>query len=633
MTEGLRITPRAYQQEAHDAVIGHWQSDGLMPCLVEMPTGSGKSIVVAMLAETFRKTTGKRVLCIQPSKELTEQNGAKFGALGGKFCYYSASVRKDLSASVVYCTPLTIVNKIEDIAHEVGAIIIDEAHVVNRGGVYEKIVDACAGVPVVGLTATPYRTDEGYIFRTWPDGKINGDAEALTPFFSALVHRNTARDMLGMGHTCKLVVGDVSAGYDTSSLSSSRQSDYSARSIKSAVERGDITEAIIGDVLTKTRECEGVLVFAASVAHARQILEFLPASSAMITGTTRRADRERIVERFKARAFRYLVSVGTLTTGFDATHVDAIAILRPTKSPGLYQQMVGRGSRNHEGKPECVVYDYTAGDHANLSVVVVGGDLYEPKISDARTSEGSEPVLATCPACGVTCVHYLKAGEEFADYELDEHGYFVMHAQSVPAREKSVSFFDDTGRVTHVETMMHSFATGETIVDTIENEYSGVPDVVDLPGIYTRSCKNPKCDHRWDYRICKGCGAQNDIAARVCRSCKRMIIDPGDKLALAPKLKKDLVKRFSKMVEDGPQTSKVRDVGVRNTTSGAGNPMTELTFFTDSGPITAYLVDLGKPWTESKIRKMRELWRKCGGNPTWVTWEVKKGFNEILDMG
>src|SRR5699024_9420799 len=119
------------------------------------------------------------------------------------------------------------------------------------------------------------------------------------------------------------------------------------------------------------------------------------------------------------------------------------------------------------------------------------------------------------------------------------------------------------------------------------------------PGIYTRSCKNPKCDHRWDYRICKGCGAQNDIAARVCRSCKRMIIDPGDKLALAPKLKKDLVKRFSKMVEDGPQTSKVRDVGVRNTTSGAGNPMTELTFFTDSGPITAYLVDLGKPWTES----------------------------------
>src|SRR5699024_75819 len=128
------------------------------------------------------------------------------------------------------------------------------------------------------------------------------------------------------------------------------------------------------------------------------------------------------------------------------------------------------------------------------------------------------------PACGVTCVHYLKAGEEFADYELDEHGYFVMHAQSVPAREKSVSFFDDTGRVTHVETMMHSFATGETILDTIENEYSGVPDVVDLPGIYTRSCKNPKCDHRWDYRICKGCGAQNDIAARVCRSCKRMII-------------------------------------------------------------------------------------------------------------
>lgn len=91
---------------------------------------------------------------------------------------------------------------------------------------------------------------------------------------------------------------------------------------------------------------KGVMIFAATVEHAKEIVGLLPAEdAALITGDTPCAERDVLIEDFKAQRFRYLVNVAVLTTGFDAPHVDLIAILRPTESVSLYQQIVGRGLR------------------------------------------------------------------------------------------------------------------------------------------------------------------------------------------------------------------------------------------------------------------------------------------------
>lgn len=91
---------------------------------------------------------------------------------------------------------------------------------------------------------------------------------------------------------------------------------------------------------------KGVMIFAATVEHAKEIVGLLPTEdAALITGDTPGAERDVLIENFKAQRFRYLVNVAVLTTGFDAPHVDLIAILRPTESVSLYQQIVGRGLR------------------------------------------------------------------------------------------------------------------------------------------------------------------------------------------------------------------------------------------------------------------------------------------------
>src|SRR5690606_14982713 len=135
----------------------------------------------------------------------------------------------------------------------------------------------------------------------------------------------------------------------------------------------------------------GVMIFAATVEHAKEITGLLPdGEAALITGETPGPERDRLIHDFKARKFKYLVNVSVLTTGFDAPHVDVIAILRPTESVSLYQQIIGRGLRLDKAKKDCFILDYTG----------VGHDIYSPQISDKKPQSDSVPVQVTCPKCG-----------------------------------------------------------------------------------------------------------------------------------------------------------------------------------------------------------------------------------------
>jgi DNA repair protein RadD len=153
-----------------------------------------------------------------------------------------------------------------------------------------------------------------------------------------------------------------------------------------------LTPLIIKNIIdiTESYGRQGVMIFSSTVRHAQEILSYLPEGEAeIILGDTDNKDRDQITQNFKDKKIKYLVNVSVLTTGFDAPHVDVIAILRPTESVGLYQQIIGRGLRLSEGKEDCFILDYTG----------MGHDIYSPEVGDKRPSKESEAVKVVCPEC------------------------------------------------------------------------------------------------------------------------------------------------------------------------------------------------------------------------------------------
>lgn len=165
------------------------------------------------------------------------------------------------------------------------------------------------------------------------------------------------------------------------------------------------------------------MIFAATVEHAKEILSLLPQDeAALVSADTPSHERDTLISRFKQQQLRYMVNVAVLTTGFDAPHVDLIAILRPTESVSLYQQIVGRGLRLFAGKTECLILDYAGNPH----------DLYLPEVGTKKPNPKSKPVQVFCPVCqfantfwgivdtdGDIIEHY---GRRCQGWELNEHG-------------------------------------------------------------------------------------------------------------------------------------------------------------------------------------------------------------------
>ena len=190
------LKPRFYQQDAHDAAMD-WMKKNDAPCLLSLPTGSGKSIIVAMLAETLHKISGgKRVLCLCPSKELTQQNFDKYISIGGKASIYSASISKSMRHPVIFATEQSFLKIAEKFAHEFCAIVQDECH--KQAGTFLEIVrifrEANHNMRIVGLSATPYIMNKGYVFELTEKNQIVSDA--IDPFFKKQVYSISAEKLI-----------------------------------------------------------------------------------------------------------------------------------------------------------------------------------------------------------------------------------------------------------------------------------------------------------------------------------------------------------------------------------------------------------------------------------------------------
>lgn len=587
------LVPRWYQESAHDAVINHWRASTL-PVVVEAATGAGKSVIVAMLAKTLHDLSGgKRVLCLAPSAILTEQNHEKYLAIGEKASIYSASISKSLRHQVIFATPLTFKKVARRLGGEFAGVIVDECHGITDSikQIIEDMRQSAPTLRVCGLSATPYRLQTGFIFGVDPDGKALNESVARDPYFHQCVYSIGARMLLDLGFLTPLRAGEINASkYETDGLKVQSNGQFSTATVKAAFEGwGRRTAAIVADVVAQTQDATGVMLFAATRQHAKEIMASLhPDNSALITGETPKAEREKIVKDFKSRKFLYLVSVGTLTTGFDAPNVSHIAILRATESVSLLQQIMGRGMRLYDGKTECVVFDYAG----NFEKHCPDGDLYAPQVKAAYQSEGGDPVEAVCESCNR--VNMFSARPNDSGFLIDANGYFAD-------------------------------LTGERIV-TQNHKGEEVP----MPAHFGRRCQHShlrtgeRCDYYWSCKVCPVCDHANDIAARYCTGCKCELINPGDKLIeMHQAHKKDPTK---------PQTEEVLSITYTRGVSRSGNDMITAEVTTPRRKFPIYLLE-NSTWTAQKRMAFSLATDEFTVQPRTITYVKKGDFWEALGFG
>ena len=487
---------RDYQQEAVDAAW-QWMTKCYDPCCMELATAAGKSYILASLAHRLNQHSGKKVLILGPNKEICEQNHEKYLLTGEPASIFSASLnRKETRHPVVFGSPLTVIKSIEKFKNY-AAVFIDECHMLTTSikEIIERMRESNPRLRVVGVSATPFRMNTGYIFREHYIKGIMTDEECIDPYFAKLVYSIEPRFLIAKGFLTEPVVGYVDDKYDTSGLVMDNKGQWTKDSIdKAFIGQGRKTARIIADVVEKSQHRNCVMIFCSTIQHAEEAMESLPPEiSYIVTGKTSKKERENIIASAKNGKIKYLVSVGALTTGVDIPRVDVVAMLRKTESASLFQQCVGRGMRLFDGKQNCMLLDYAE----NIDYFFPHGDIFEPEIRATRKCESSQ-ITVICPTCGN---HNEFAARFNPDgFDIDSEGYFVDLAGSR--------------------------------IEAEEGKF--------LPAHYGRRCQGfhiiggrfTQCSHKWSFKVCEDCGHENDIAARYCTRCRAEIVDPNRSLVL-----------------------------------------------------------------------------------------------------
>lgn len=582
---------RDYQQTAHDSVID-WARVCTEPCLIEAATGAGKSHIIAAIAQTLHRISkGKHILCIAPSAELVVQNREKYVATGNQASVFSASLgAKELRHPVVFGTPGTIKNKIHRFGAQFCAVVVDECHGITPTirHIIERMQEANPHLRVIGLSATPYRMRTGYIYRLDEHGRPVSEQQTSGPYFMRLVSKITAPELIARGFLTPPVIGSINAdGYQTLGMALNRQGKFDAAEVDQAfVGQGRKTSAVIADVVEQAQNRRGVIIFAATVQHARECMESLPPHlSAIVTGGTPKGERASILRRFKAQQIKYIVNVAVLTTGFDAPHVDVVALLRATESVGLLQQIIGRGLRVSPGKADCLILDYAE----NIERHCPDGDVFAPEVRASMSAAGEVSVKAQCPDCGVE--NEFAARKNDAGFQISAEGYFLDLDGHPVETEQGAGFPAHYGRRCRA---YHPAPGGKML----------------------------QCSYRWTFKECPCCLKDNDIAARYCCACKAELVDPNEKLRIEFKAHKKDPTQI--------QCDRVLSLQFGTTIARSGRECIKADFVTEYRSFSIWLPK-GLDGRPQRRLEQFEQFTKGGQMPQTVTYRKQaSGFYETL---
>jgi DNA repair protein RadD len=373
------ITLRPYQQEA----VAKLQTSlglGSNP-VCAAPTGSGKSVMIAELCNCL----DGRILVVTHRKELIQQNENTLLRLGSdSIGAYSAGLnRRDTDTRVVFAGVPSIYRKMNELqrAGDFKYILYDETHhgLTDQNGstMGDQVLRACPSAQRVGFSATPYRM---------PDIPIWGDKDS---WFDELGYESTISELTEQGYLCRLVGVQAASSLDLSHVRT-RGGEFALGDLSQASSEEEVVNSACDEIVYLARDRHHILIFCVDREHAAIVVDALRergCAPETVLGNTPSQARADILCRFKAGKIRHLVSVGVLTTGFDASNVDCVVLLRASKSKSLIVQMLGRGSRLCAGKQDCLILDAAENLRRHIPIDGIPKVMRSPKLAEEESQE------------------------------------------------------------------------------------------------------------------------------------------------------------------------------------------------------------------------------------------------------
>ncbi len=392
------IQLRDYQKKAideiFDSITGNIKGrEGLCPCVVA-PTGSGKSLLIArFISDALYYWPDFRILLLTHQKELIEQDMKKLLDIEPEFDIgiYSASLkRKELDHRITFASIQSIIVEKDNLAGAFDCILIDECHLINNEneGQYQKFFETQPNALIIGFTATPFRMSQG---RLVEDGNI----------FDYYIETIGILEMQKKGYLSRLTTKDTMTKIDTTGIKVVA-GEFNQKELDERANRYETNQAIAEEIVRKLEyyDRHHCIVFCCSVDHAKNIsclLNDMDIPSVYVDGSMSKKEREKNIELFTSGEARAICNVGVLTTGFDYPATDCIVLIRPTKSTGLYLQMVGRGIRisPETEKENCLLLDFGGN-------VETHGPIGKPNVNILKKGKGKGQGLSpikVCPSC------------------------------------------------------------------------------------------------------------------------------------------------------------------------------------------------------------------------------------------
>lgn len=438
----MHITLRDYQSQSVyllDRALSSKQNP-----LCVLPTGSGKSIVIAALLTNL----DARALVLSHNAELLVQNSKVLERYAPQIpqSFFAAKLkRKNAGGQVVFGSVQSIVRSLHRFVRPRSLLLIDEAHLCPRDAdaMYARVFEHFSNARRVGFTATAARLDSGSLI------------EGTDSWFDCIAHEVGLAELIEKGYLLPLsgIISELQAKLDDVAVSA--KGEFIESESQKAVMETLALPAVVKQATELAARRKSWLVFAAGIEHAKQVVQEFRrqgVDTEMVVSTTGHEERNEAVERFRDRKLKCLVNVGVLTTGFDSPFLDCIIMMRPTQSPILWQQILGRGMRLAEGKKDCLLLDFVG----NLERL--GGANAVLEISDRRFPsdllERRPPTAKKAPArkqpefYNASGRDPMQSGELF-DASVIRSTFFIIPSRKQPGKNIVVVSYtceDEFGR-------------------------------------------------------------------------------------------------------------------------------------------------------------------------------------------
>jgi len=380
------MKPRPYQDQAVASIWNYFSSGKGGNPLAAMPPGTGKSVVIALFIKSvLLRFPTQKILVLTHVKELIQQNYNKMHAVWNfaPAGIYSASLNsRDHKQAAIFAGIASVYKKAALFGH-VDLVLIDEAHLVspNSATMYQAFLNDLKAInpnlKVIGLTATPFRLGAGKL----TDSNFAKDGTLIPPLFTDMCFdMTTLRDfnrLFKEGYLVRLIPKQPRTYLSAEGVRKSG-GEYIESDLQDAVNDDELTLAALEEAIQLGADRKRWLIFATGIEHAERINEMLNGLGISCKCVHSKSEgRDEAIAEFKRGQIRALVNNNVLTTGFDDSGIDMLVIMRPSSSPVLWVQILGRGTRPdyapgydldtiegrlaaiaNSDKPNCLVLDF-----------------------------------------------------------------------------------------------------------------------------------------------------------------------------------------------------------------------------------------------------------------------------------